>query len=203
MLYLLAYWQGLAKLRLHTEDTLAILDNITRSLGISLRAFKKDTCSIYKTRELPSEAASRSRREARRQQKPRHPANLATIPGESNCPITSNNPWSSNSTAQKGKGKEILHGVTAPMSRNISKNIIHIWDSHHLYTPAAEIGVEVSKVEAASAPQYSRKPRDFNLNTYKLHSLGDYTDTIRQYGSTDSYSTQLVSRAWMPLWDGS
>ena len=32
----------------------------------------------------------------------------------------------------------------------------------------------------------------FNLITYKLHALGDYVSTIRQRGTTDSYSTQLV-----------
>ena len=32
----------------------------------------------------------------------------------------------------------------------------------------------------------------FNLITYKLHALGDYVSTIRQRGTTDSYSTQMV-----------
>jgi len=32
----------------------------------------------------------------------------------------------------------------------------------------------------------------FNLSTYKLHALGDYANTIRQRGTTDSYSTQMV-----------
>ena len=32
----------------------------------------------------------------------------------------------------------------------------------------------------------------FNLSTYKLHALGDYANTIRQQGTTDSYSTQMV-----------
>ena len=32
----------------------------------------------------------------------------------------------------------------------------------------------------------------FNLSTYKLHALGDYTDTIHQQATTDSYSTQMV-----------
>lgn len=67
-----------------------------------------------------------------------------------------------------------------------------------------ETGVGASK-DASSAPsqfQHSRKPKGFNLNTYKLHSLGDYADTIRQYGTTDSYSTQLVSGALMLPWIG-
>lgn len=33
----------------------------------------------------------------------------------------------------------------------------------------------------------------FNLFTYKIHALGDYADTIRRRGTTDSYSTQMVS----------
>jgi hypothetical protein len=33
----------------------------------------------------------------------------------------------------------------------------------------------------------------FSLSTYKLHSLGDYVQTIRALGATDSYSTQTVS----------
>ena len=38
-----------------------------------------------------------------------------------------------------------------------------------------------------------RQPKQFNLRTYKYHALGDYCDTIRRFGTTDSYSTQSVS----------
>ena len=34
--------------------------------------------------------------------------------------------------------------------------------------------------------------KKFNLQTYKHHSLGDYVNTIRQFGTTDSYSTTTV-----------
>ena len=34
--------------------------------------------------------------------------------------------------------------------------------------------------------------KTLNLQTYKLHTLGDYTETIRWYGTMDSYSIQLV-----------
>jgi hypothetical protein len=37
------------------------------------------------------------------------------------------------------------------------------------------------------------KLKGFNLSTYKYHALGDYVDTIRHFGTTDSYSTQPVS----------
>ena len=36
------------------------------------------------------------------------------------------------------------------------------------------------------------KMRGFNLVTYKFHALGDYAETITQYGSSDNYTTQLV-----------
>ena len=38
-----------------------------------------------------------------------------------------------------------------------------------------------------------RRPKLLNLRTYKLHALGDYAAHIRMYGTTDSYSTQVVS----------
>jgi hypothetical protein len=34
--------------------------------------------------------------------------------------------------------------------------------------------------------------KQFNMNTYKHHALGDYVETIRSYGTCDSYSTELV-----------
>ena len=39
----------------------------------------------------------------------------------------------------------------------------------------------------------SPKKKQLNLFTYKWHSLGDYIRTIRMFGGTDSYSTQIVS----------
>ncbi|KAJ7117673.1 hypothetical protein C8R44DRAFT_578842, partial [Mycena epipterygia] len=40
------------------------------------------------------------------------------------------------------------------------------------------------------APKPSANKKEFNLLTYKLHSLGDYMSTILWFGSSDSYSTQ-------------
>jgi len=41
---------------------------------------------------------------------------------------------------------------------------------------------------ATTAPQ----AKSFNLATYKLHTLGDYVQTIHLFSTTDSYTTQLV-----------
>lgn len=37
------------------------------------------------------------------------------------------------------------------------------------------------------------KLRTFNMSTYKLHALGDYVKSIWEFGTTDNYSTQVVS----------
>jgi hypothetical protein len=51
------------------------------------------------------------------------------------------------------------------------------------------------KSTAPAAPGSStRKRRTLNLSTYKWHALGDYVRTIKLFGPTISYSTQIVSR---------
>jgi len=45
----------------------------------------------------------------------------------------------------------------------------------------------------ASEDEIGPKQKVFNLFTYKIHALGDYVKTIRWFGTTDSYSTQIVS----------
>lgn len=155
LLFLLAYWQGLAKLRLHTEKTLDVLDSVTRTLGMALRAFKKETCTKFDTKELPKEAAARQRREAK-----------LTAKQSSSEKAVKGKQKDDESTAKKktGKGKE---KEVEPTTKSNSK--------------------------------CSRQPKAFNLNTYKFHSLGDYANTIRQYGTTDSYSTQLVRGIFLSL----
>ncbi|THU77290.1 hypothetical protein K435DRAFT_555564, partial [Dendrothele bispora CBS 962.96] len=37
------------------------------------------------------------------------------------------------------------------------------------------------------------KAKPFNLDTCKLHSLGDYAAAIHMFGTTDNYTTQIVS----------
>jgi hypothetical protein len=36
------------------------------------------------------------------------------------------------------------------------------------------------------------KSKTLNLATYKYHALSDYPDTIRRFGTTDNYNTQIV-----------
>jgi hypothetical protein len=58
---------------------------------------------------------------------------------------------------------------------------------------SAANGASKSKRPTAPNSSKARKPKGFNLMTYKFHALGDYVDNIRRFGTTDSYSTQPVS----------
>ncbi|TEB27708.1 hypothetical protein FA13DRAFT_1634250 [Coprinellus micaceus] len=69
VLFLFSEWHGLAKLRLHTNHTLAILDTLTTELGDVIRGFVEKTCSKFDTKELTREYQARKRREARQQGK--------------------------------------------------------------------------------------------------------------------------------------
>ena len=128
LLFELATWHGLAKLRLHTESTLLALDFSTNRLGIMLRKFASTVCKAFDTRELPSEEAARGRRKAA---------------GLKKGPILSS----------RAQGKQRQGGTTA-----------------------------------ATTPH----GREFTLDTYKLHALGDYVSTIRLHGTSDGISTQTV-----------
>ena len=101
LLYKAAEWHALAKLRMHTDSTLNILEAVTREFGHLMRRFRNETSERFHTVQLPREAGTR------------------------------------NGGARSSK-------------------------------------------------------KVLNLNTYKFHALGDYVRTIRLFGTTDSYSTQVV-----------
>lgn len=62
LLFSLADWHALAKLRLHSDSTIDLLRSATKFLGSRLRYFVKHICPEYDTRELPREEAARIRR---------------------------------------------------------------------------------------------------------------------------------------------
>lgn len=113
LLFICAQWHALAKLRLHHDLTLALLDYTTTHLGAQTRRFYRDTCMKIPTKELSKEAEARARR-----------------------------------SLKEGNGK-------------------------------------------ASA---SQRLVTLNVFTIKFHFLGDYSSVIRRLGTTESYSTQTVSR---------
>ncbi|RXW25756.1 hypothetical protein EST38_g6 [Candolleomyces aberdarensis] len=113
LLFIFAQWHALAKLRLHNDFSLQLLEYWTTLLGSQVRLFDQKTCSTIATKELAKEAEARARRESK-----------------------------------NNKGKS----VTA-----------------------------------------SRKPATLGIYTIKFHFLGDYASMIRRFGTSDSYSTEIVS----------
>ncbi|KAJ2911509.1 hypothetical protein MD484_g8905, partial [Candolleomyces efflorescens] len=69
LLFTMAHWHALAKLRMHTDHTLSILDALTTDLGSQLRQFVSTMCAEVETKELAREFDARTRREAKKQQK--------------------------------------------------------------------------------------------------------------------------------------
>ena len=108
----MAFWQGLAKLRLHTEAAVGLLDDTTTVLGTYLRLFEIVVCPKYAT-------------------------------------------------------KETQH--------------------------AAHIRTQLRKDLATSRVDSGRRSKPFHLRLIKLHFLGYYPEYIRMFGTTDHWSTKVVS----------
>ena len=66
---------------------------------------------------------------------------------------------------------------------------------NHCNTTSVTLSLFFLPSEETSASSASgRKTKTLNLFMVKFHFLGDYVRHIRLFGTTDSYSTQLVSQ---------
>ena len=63
LLFLLATWHAYAKLCLHTDTTLGMLEIVAKALCQALRQFATITCPRYATKELPREVNTRLKRQ--------------------------------------------------------------------------------------------------------------------------------------------
>lgn len=168
LLYRLAEWHALAKLRMHTEDTLNQLEATTTVIGKELRSFRASSATAWKCKELPSELAARGRKLAKKQAKA---AAKASASSPSVAPIL----------ASHVPAGVPLHPV--PTSQDPGPVPPH---------PVPAPPQDTQTPEAVPIPKVLAKVKLLNLFTYKLHALGDYVRTIRLFGTTDSYSTQIV-----------
>ena len=64
MLFVLGTWHSLAKLQMHTDSSLSLLDDATTCLGIALRYFTRVTCPKFATKETVAEFNKRKHKEA-------------------------------------------------------------------------------------------------------------------------------------------
>jgi len=173
LLFLLCTWHACAKLRLHTSSTLQKLKNTTKALGKQIRYWVKKTCSAFETRNLPKEESARHRRRAAAVSQP----NLSTK-GKSTASAPKRG-----TTKRRGRGRGRPAG---PLKGRSAAGLSKAPTSKEKKSSHA-----LGKGENEAPVSKLRKI--FNLCTYKLHALGDYVAAIARYGTTDNYSTQVVS----------
>ncbi|RDB21901.1 hypothetical protein Hypma_011139 [Hypsizygus marmoreus] len=177
LLFTFALWHGLAKLRLHTDATLDLMDQTTTSLGAKMREFQEKTCAQYPTRELRREANARARR------------TLAAA-GKKKGKKMANATSSSTSNVRSSVESGIL-----PSTETNKVPCSEVSEANQTSTPTTATTVPLTTT-ASPAPASSflakstPRPKTLKLNTYKYHAMGDYVATIRRYGTTDSYSTE-------------
>jgi hypothetical protein len=164
----MAHWHALAKLRMHNDLTLQVMDSVTKSLGHRLRAFKDKTCAAFATKELRREYDARMRRRTKKTATRVKKAATHTTDGATENSLSS----STNRTS---------FNISIPSSHSATNS-----ERLQSSTPtdeAARVSVDTHK---------GRRPKTLSLNTYNTHSLGDYPRIIREYGTTDSFSTEPV-----------
>jgi hypothetical protein len=172
LLFVMAHWHALAKLRLHTETTLSIMDHATILLGDKLQTFQQKTCSAFQTRELQREKNARVRRQVKKSKQKDGLSSKLVITDAKRA-----------GTAQAGPGSKTTSLVKQSSSH---KGTINFRTEENL--------LNLKSTPSGNALRdAAQRPKVLNLNTYKWHALGDYTSAIRQFGTTDSYSTEIVS----------
>jgi hypothetical protein len=65
---------------------------------------------------------------------------------------------------------------------------------------AALVAKGDSRAAKGKAATTGQKPKKLNLATYKYHALADYAETIRRFGPTDNYNTQIVCPSICPAY---
>ena len=193
LLFIVAHWHGLAKLRLHTDTTLDILDKLTASLGKELRGFNQYTCSAFTTWELRREANARNRRRIKQGvqagKNTTMIASTASISGaarEEVVQVARTTISETTIVVNTRKRGRTAPGKTQKWDR-MAESDMHVQANESTTSAGATAGLNT-----AAQNDGGRQQKGFNLNTYKYHALGDVADTIRRYGTTDSYSTEPV-----------
>lgn len=132
LLFIFAHWHALAKLRMHTDYTLSILDEWTAVLGSESRSFVDNTCSAFETRELKREYQSRKRSEARKKagtaatnaaSKPSASTGKKAATSKGKQPATSKGKQPPASKANSSKAKNAKSGPAAPVPQPVANPV--------------------------------------------------------------------------------
>ncbi|CDO75307.1 hypothetical protein BN946_scf184654.g15 [Trametes cinnabarina] len=79
---------------------------------------------------------------------------------------------------------------TAARIRRQTRKVVNSNQSTATASAASGSGPSVHHQNPGGSSAVAARQREYNLNTYKHHSLGDYTPSIRTLVTQDSYSTQ-------------
>ncbi|KAJ3515408.1 hypothetical protein NMY22_g14461 [Coprinellus aureogranulatus] len=225
LLFAMAHWHALAKLRMHTDQTLDVLDQWTTVLGEDSRKFVNSTCLKFPTKELQREYEARKRREARKTAGKSSSINskgvlIPSVSGESAQSRTLGADRSqekprgqkrkqdaSNSTrshadtmANEQADSSMAAGSDSggqPEGKGHKRKKVVATPDLYAIPPTALISAPQSSgaLGGVEDEAQGRRDRTWNINTPKFHVLGDVAMYIRRFGTSDSYSTQLSERA--------
>jgi hypothetical protein len=119
LLYRLAEWHALAKLRMHTDSTLDLMDAVMTKLGQQLRKFRDITCNKFITVELPKETAARKRRQNKAQAKKNAGPSTSISDPATQSPVTPAVPSQANSPPLANP-PSTLKAVQAPRTKGLN-----------------------------------------------------------------------------------
>ncbi|KAG2051212.1 hypothetical protein BDR06DRAFT_890275, partial [Suillus hirtellus] len=81
LLFIMVHWHGLAKLHMHSDLTLQVLNQQTTDLGEQFHQFKMKMCNAYHTQELDHEGAAARRPRSGADAKGKQKVNLEQLQG--------------------------------------------------------------------------------------------------------------------------
>jgi hypothetical protein len=223
-----AEWHALAKLRMHTEETLSLLETQTTILAARFERFIDTTCSFYDTKETNKEQRARLRRSAkntrtRRQASgavnrpgPSPQAELqpppavasgtaasATEPGTSSragpAPCIALAPGTAEANTEPGPPSQAEPEPPAPPTALVP-SLAELTNGPNLppqavLEPPAPPNAPTLGFGTSVENHSGRLKKSLSIATYKYHALGDYANTIRQFGTTDSYTSERVGHS--------
>ncbi|KAJ2933285.1 hypothetical protein H1R20_g3796, partial [Candolleomyces eurysporus] len=208
-----ARWHALAKLRMHTDVTLQLLEHTTIELGTEFRTFVSTVCNEIQTKELAIEVAARERRERNRlekeakaamKEKKRREKELSGAQSQDAMPPSSTQ--TEDSAPPPAQSQDALPPSStqiedsAPLSAQAKDATPQSGASDHAQdgsgTSTLADGTRTIKAtplkrsSKSKAKVFRAKFVTLNIQTPKFHFLGDYVPMIRTFGTSDSFSTE-------------
>ncbi|KAJ3536274.1 hypothetical protein NMY22_g6101 [Coprinellus aureogranulatus] len=170
LLYSMVHWHSFAKLRMHTDHTLDILDSATSLLGDDARTFVSSTCASFKTRELKKEYEARKRAEARKRSKGSGRGTQGTASSSTSVAIDALGPgeistdnvdgrkdrtWNLNTPKFHGLGDVVSHirrfGTTDSYSTQMSERFHVVPKSRYRRTNKKGVSQQLSRMQTRQA----------------------------------------------------